>query len=94
MVYRVELAQRAQRSIKRLDKPLQKIFRNKIGEISEDPHTAEPLTQDLKGWWSFHFIYRRVDYRIIYRIYGKEKLVLVGLAGSRENIYKELKKIK
>jgi addiction module RelE/StbE family toxin len=93
-VHEVELTQRVQRAIRKLDKPLQKMFREKIAQIAEDPYTAEPLTQDLKGWWSFHFTRRRVDYRIIYWIYRKEKLVLVGLAGSRENIYKELRKMK
>lgn len=93
-MHRVELTQRVQRAIQKLDKPLQKIFREKIAQIAEDPYIAEPLTQDLKGWWSFHFTHKRVDYRIIYRIYKKEKLVLVGLAGSRENIYKELRRIR
>lgn len=48
---------------------------------------------DLKKYFAYGFEYDRVAYRIAYTINDNDEIVIVVLAGSHENFYKELKKI-
>jgi len=76
------------------DKHLIKLFREALKEISADPHNAgEKKTGDLSGIYCRDVYYNRTNYEIAYRIYeDKEQIVLIILAGTRENFYRELKR--
>lgn len=60
--------------------------------IEESPHQADPLGYVFKGLYSYHLRHAGTAYRIIYEIYEAEKLVIVLLIGSRENLYKRLRR--
>jgi len=93
VAHRVELSQRVAKAIKKLDKSLQKILTGKLEEIQKNPYAAYQLTGDFKGLWSFHFSQKGTEYRIIYRIFEKEVLVLIILISSRESVYKKLRRM-
>ena len=61
--------------------------------IQNDPYTGEAKVGDLAGVYGFDVFYNRTNYEIAYRIYEENgQLVVVILAGTRENFYQELKR--
>jgi addiction module RelE/StbE family toxin len=93
MAYRIELSQRVAKSIRKLDRPLQKVLIQKLQQIQINPRSAYQLTGEFKGLWSFHFTHKGTAYRIIYRIIEKDVLVLIVLVSSRESAYDKLRRI-
>ena len=68
-------------------------FQNALRSISEDPYAGTAKVGDLSGFYCWDVYYARTNYEIAYRIYEEEgKLVVVVLAGTRENFYQELKR--
>ncbi len=57
-----------------------------LENIAKDPSLGKPLTRELRGRWS----YRVGDYRIIYRIYVTEVVVLVLTIGHRKDVYSRI----
>ena len=50
-------------------------------------------TWDLAGIYGYDVFYNRTSYEIAYRIYEEaDKIVVVIMAGTRENFYNELKR--
>jgi mRNA interferase RelE/StbE len=68
------------------------IYNIHFQKLKDNPYQGKPLTTPFKGYSSYSFIHKGVEYRIIYRIKKKELIVLVIMIGSRENIYNMLKK--
>ncbi|RAM60322.1 plasmid stabilization protein [Mesotoga sp. SC_4PWA21] len=62
-----------------------------ILEIGDDPYAGEKKTGDLSGVYCKHFIYKKTKYEVAYRIYDETEVVVIVLAGTRENFYKQLK---
>lgn len=84
----------AERYFKKLkDKHLKEKFRTALMLIRENPYIGKPKKGDLSGVYSYDVYYSTTHYEIAYSIYEiNEKKVVVLLAGSRENFYKELKR--
>lgn len=81
------------RDIKRLDEMVKdKIKNEEFVKIEKDPYIGFPLSAEFKGLWSYHFSYLGTQYRIVYEIYPKEKVVLVIMIGKREKFYEALKR--
>ncbi len=76
------------------DKHLAGEFTKALNEIAADPYEAgEAKTGDLAGIYCRDVYYSKTNYEIAYRIIEEnDKLVVVILAGTRENFYKELKR--
>jgi len=76
------------------EKGLAALFKNALMEISADPHTAgEAETGDLAGIYCRDIYYNKTNYEIAYQIIEVgEKIVVVILVGTRENLYKEVKR--
>ncbi|WP_270169073.1 type II toxin-antitoxin system RelE/ParE family toxin [Paenibacillus sp. SYP-B4298] len=84
----------AKRYFKKLvDKPLKSVYLDAITAIRLDPSVGELKTGDLAGVYGYDVSYKGTNYEIAYRIEENEEgeLVVVILAGSRENFYEELK---
>ena len=59
-----------------------------------NPFIGTQKTGDLKGIYGFDVIYNKTNYELAYRIYEEgDKLIVVILAGTRENFYNELKRL-
>ncbi|NPV91042.1 MAG: type II toxin-antitoxin system RelE/ParE family toxin [Firmicutes bacterium] len=79
--------------IKIREKRLKAAYRSALNEISGDPYVGELKTGDLAGVYGYDVYYNKTNYEIAYRIYEEDdKLVVVILAGTRENFYDELKR--
>ena len=83
-------------AVKKDLKNLSENIRKKVDEIfsvlSNSPSTGESLRGEFLGYYSYHFRVSGVDYRIIYSIKSTELVILIILVGTRENIYKQLKR--
>lgn len=82
--------------IKKLkDKPLKRKFKEAFIEIQRDPfETGEQKTGDLSGIYGYDIYHNGTNYEIAYSVQEDEEgnLVLVILAGTREQFYQELKR--
>lgn len=74
------------------DKKLKELFRIAIDKISEDYTIGELKTGDLSGIYCYDIYYNKTNYELAYTV--KEvngELIVVIMAGTRENFYDELK---
>jgi mRNA-degrading endonuclease RelE of RelBE toxin-antitoxin system len=84
----------AQRYIKKIrEKALKELFRKAIDDILDDPSIGAVKTGDLKGIQSLDIYYNKTNYELAYRVVKTEEtVVVILLAGTRENFYQQLKK--
>ncbi len=84
----------AARYIKKLkDKTLKKAFQNAIDNIIKDPYAGNKKTGDLAGVYSYDIIHNKVNYELAYTLIEKNnKMIVVIMAGTRENFYEQLKR--
>ncbi len=75
------------------DQHLKDNYKAAIINIRNNPYIGEAKTGDLKGIYCFNIRYRKVNYELAYRVTELENgvMVIIIMAGTRENFYKELK---
>jgi mRNA interferase RelE/StbE len=74
------------------EKQLKKAYKEAIKQISIYPYLGQPKRGDLSGIYGYDMKYQGTNYEIVYtlnEVNGKKIIVL--LAGTRENFYKQLK---
>ena len=81
------------------DKKLQQLFTDTIAAILDDPSLGEMKKGDLSGVQCVDVFYNKTNYEVAYRVAIVESaedlentVVVVILAGTRENFYAELKR--
>lgn len=81
------------KSLKR-DKVLLDIYRKLIKELQYDPTLGSEKTGDLAGVLSIDLRHNRTNYELAYFVeeLGDGRLLLIILAGTRENFYESLKR--
>jgi len=84
-MYKICYTKEAKTNIDRLSFKKKRQIKTAIERVAENPEIGKHLAHELKGLLS----YRQGDYRIIYRIYHKEILVLILTIGHRKDIYKK-----
>ena len=62
--------------------------------LESNPQSGEPLRHELKGLRSLHIKFENTHYRVIYSIEAKPKTITLHYASSRENIYKQVRRLK
>jgi hypothetical protein len=85
----------AEKYFKKLkEKPLKIAFKEAIISIRKNPDIGDAKTGDLNGIYSLDIYYNRTNYELAYRISQLENgdMVVIIMAGTRENFYKELKR--
>jgi addiction module RelE/StbE family toxin len=93
MSYRDTYHPKVKSDLKKLDKPVvREIYTEHLDRILNKPYSAEELSGDLDGVFSYHFRKNNVDYRIAYTADAEKKIVLVAMIGKRENFYEMLKR--
>jgi len=93
-MYELRFTRAAERYFKKIrGKGLKTVFRNALTAISSDPYIEGLKTGDLAGIYGYDVYYAGTNYEIAYRIYEDgDRIVVVILAGTRENFYNELKR--
>lgn len=75
------------------DKKLKALYQEAIDRIREDHTVGKTKTGDLSGIYGYDIFYNKTNYEIAYRVeYADEKIIVVIMAGTRENFYDELKR--
>jgi mRNA-degrading endonuclease RelE of RelBE toxin-antitoxin system len=84
----------AARFLKKLkDKQLKALFQEAIDKILKDPTIGDPKTGDLSGIYGYDIYYNKTNYELAYRIeLVEDTIVVVIMAGTRENFYEALKR--
>lgn len=84
----------AAKFIKKLkDKKLKDLYRKAIDEICEDYTVGEEKTGDLNGIYGYDIYYNKTNYELAYTVERVgEEIVVVIMAGTRENFYNQLKR--
>ncbi|MCL4472662.1 MAG: type II toxin-antitoxin system RelE/ParE family toxin [Actinobacteria bacterium] len=86
--YRLKFVPSALKEWKKLDRPIQLQFKNKLAERLEQPHV--PASQ-LRGFPNHYKIKLRASgYRLVYEVNDREICVIVIAVGKREKfaVYK------
>lgn len=84
----------AARFLKKLkDKKLKMLYQEAIDKIREDHTVGTAKVGDLSGIYGYDIFYNKTNYELAYRVeYIENKIIVVILAGTRENFYEELKR--
>ena len=75
------------------DKKLKTLYREAIDKIRENPAIGEVKSGDLSGVYGYDIFYNKTNYELAYTVeYVHNKIIVVIMAGTRENFYEELKR--
>lgn len=75
------------------DKRLKALYQQAVSEICADHTVGEAKTGDLSGVFGYDIFYNRTNYELAYSVeYTPDKIIVVIMAGTRENFYEELKR--
>ena len=93
-MYDLVLSSAAGRYFKKIrEHGLKKSLSEALNNICNNPYIGELKTGDLSGLYGYDVYYKGTNYEIAYKIYEEgENLIVVILAGTRENFYEELKR--
>ncbi len=93
-MYEMRFTSAAERYFKRLrEKGLKAAYLAALDKLRENPYVGQSKRGDLAGIYGYDVHYAGVNYEIAYVVYEEgPKLVVVVLAGSRENFYEQLKR--
>lgn len=75
------------------DKKLKTLYQEAIDKIRVDHTVGEAKTGDLTGVYGYDIYYNKTNYELAYTVeYQDDKVIVVIMAGTRENFYDELKR--
>ena len=75
------------------DKKLKALFQEAVDKIREDHTIGEAKIGDLNGVYCYDIFYNKTNYELAYTVeYVDDKIIVVIMAGTRENFYDELKR--
>jgi len=75
------------------DKKLKNLYKEAIDKIRNDYTIGEPKRGDLSGVYGFDIFYNKTNYELAYTVeYENDTIIVVIMAGTRENFYDELKR--
>jgi mRNA-degrading endonuclease RelE of RelBE toxin-antitoxin system len=92
--YQLVTVPSARRSLKKLSLPVRRHILKAIQTLENNPNYGEQLEGQWRFLRSFHTVYRRTHYRIVYEVDKSNKQVIIRFAASRENFYRPLLQLK
>lgn len=91
-MYRLEFDREVVKYIKRANPDLRDKTQEELERLKISPKLGVPLTGVFKGMLSYHFSHQGVAYRIVYEIFPEEGFIGIVAIGTREGVYKKLKR--
>ena len=94
-MYEINYSRAAERYLKKIkDKQLFAAFKTAIDKLKNDPYIGLQKVGDLRGIYGYDVKYGGINHELAYRIYEENaQLIVIVLAGTRENFYEELKRL-
>lgn len=93
MPYQLLITPAAQRSIKKLPSNIKAKLLEEIRTLVVNPMRGEVLRKEFKGLLSLHLKIVNTQYRVVYKVDNQACVILILYAATRENFYKELKRL-
>jgi mRNA-degrading endonuclease RelE of RelBE toxin-antitoxin system len=94
MAYVLTMTKPAHRMFKRLSPDTRSYLVDEAGRLLDNPGLGEQLRGKLSFLRSYHVVYKRTHYRIVYEVSDRLKEVIVRGVGPRENLYQKVKRMK
>lgn len=92
-MYKVVATPSGRRSIKKLPVQVREILIMESVVLETNPMAGQKLSGSLGFLYSFHFKYKKVEYRFVYTVKEEEKIIEIHFADVRENFYEKLRRI-
>lgn len=74
------------------DKKLKTLYQEAVDKILEDHTIGDAKKGDLSGVYGYDIYYNKTNYELAYTVeYVEDKIIVIIMAGTRENFYDELK---
>ena len=86
-MFTIRILKQATKELEKLDKPVARRISDRIKWLGDHVEKIKP--KSLKGEFAGLYKLREGDYRIIYEIISKEKVVAIHSVGHRREIYKK-----
>lgn len=86
-MFTLHILKAASRELERLDQPVARRIVQRIRWLAENVESIQP--EALKGNLAGLFKLREGDYRIIYEVVDKDRLIVIHSIGHRSQIYKK-----
>ncbi|MFC1959369.1 type II toxin-antitoxin system RelE/ParE family toxin [Chloroflexota bacterium] len=93
MKYKLMATRSYDRGAKRLLRDARTIIETEVFVLASDPRQGGALRHELKGLWSYHLKFNNTHYRVIYSINEAAREIELRWVGSRENLYKEVRRL-
>lgn len=87
MKYKLLFLREAAEEFKKLDKAVQRIVKEKLEILAQNPELLKNNIKPLKGKYKGLYRLRVGNYRVIYRLDKEEITILVIRIGHRRDIY-------
>jgi len=93
-MYDIKFSSAAERYFKKIkERGLKEAYRAALDRLRFDPYVGQAKRGDLAGFYGYDLSYAGISYEIAYVIYENDtELIVVVLAGTRENFYEQLKR--
>jgi len=86
-VYRLKFLGRALQDLKKIDLPFQKLIKEKLLILADNPEILKNNIVKLAGTKEHYYRLRVGSYRIVYEKREKELIILIIRVGHRREIY-------
>jgi len=86
-VFKIEFLEEAVKEFKRLDKPTQKLIKQKLELLAKDPNKLKNNIKPLKGKYKNKYRLRVGNYRVIYQIKEDVLIILIVRIRHRKEAY-------
>ena len=75
------------------DKQLLALYQKAVDNIRQDHTIGQAKSGDLSGIYGYDIHYNKTNYELAYRVeYQEDKVIVIIMAGTRENFYEQLKR--
>ncbi|MFA5881999.1 MAG: type II toxin-antitoxin system RelE/ParE family toxin [Eubacteriales bacterium] len=89
-MYRLVYTNKAARQIKKMDKQVKIELKKRLELIAIDPYLGRKKKGKLQDIWGYGFNWQGIAYRIAYKIFNDELVILVFAAGSHEGFWEQI----
>jgi mRNA interferase RelE/StbE len=86
-MYSLKFLNSAKKELSKLDKPIQKLIKEKLLILANNPDELKNNIKPLKGEYKGKFRLRVNDYRIIYKIEDEKIMIVVIRIAHRKEVY-------